>query len=154
MARSRLLLHHPARLVGVAVVTAVVLMVTVALYLASRPARTLDRATPEGTVQAYVTAVLDGDHATAVTYFAPGGRCDATDLDRIATPQSVRVDLVDSRISGETAQVRVTVTYDPGGGPFGGSWSEDHVFRLVRTSSGWLLSGIPWPLYDCEGGVR
>ena len=154
MTRTRTLLEHPARLLGVVVAAAVVAALAASLYAASRPPRTLDRSTPQGVVQAYVTAVLDGDHATAATFLDPDVGCAAVDLDRTFTPRSVRVDLVETQVSGDSARVRVSVTFDAGADPLSGSPGEDHVFRLVRTPSGWLLSGIPWPLYTCEGGPR
>jgi hypothetical protein len=38
--------------------------------------------------------------------------------------------------------------------PFGGSYSETQTFRLVKEDSGWKITGIPWPTYECGGEYK
>lgn len=134
-------------LVGVAVgVIAVGLLIVAGLAGTRVPSR--DPSTPEGVVQAYLTALLDGRTADAATRLDPAGPCAARDLDTVGMPDSVRVDLIDTRSSGTTAQVRIRIVQSTGD-PFGGTWSEERTIRLQRVDGGWRISGIPWPLGGC-----
>jgi hypothetical protein len=49
--------------------------------------------------------------------------------------------------------VQVELTMGGGDGPFGSGYRETATFQLTRAGSGWLLTGSPWPLFDCAGGV-
>lgn len=140
------------------VVGALVAIAAAAAFVASlRPAPTWDASTPQGTVQAYLSAVMDGDAAKAATYLDPGGDCDASDLDQVSVNVE-RVDLVSTSIDRDTARVQVAVAISTGL-PLGGTVTENHTFRLTRApgSAGspgrWLMVGTPWPLYTC-GGVK
>lgn len=117
----------------------------------NRPTRGWDRGSPEGVVQAYVSAVLDGDSVAAAAQLAPGSTCSATDLDRARLPQGTQVDLVGSELRGDRALVRVAVTPDPGLTPFEPQ-PDQLTFRLTRTAAGWRIDGVPWPLGTCTGG--
>lgn len=79
---------------------------------------------------------------------SPEGVCTVTDVDRAYIVDTARVLLVDSSTEGTTAEVRVRVEI-PSGSPLGDFMTEDHTFRLVNSNGTWLLTGIPWPLYDC-----
>jgi len=139
------------RPVVMALVALAVALVAIAVYAVTRPVKVWDRSTPAGTVQAYVTAVLDGDTVAAAGLFAADSPCAATDLDRAVVPGETRVDLIGTDVQGTQAQVRVRVVVDPGADPLGGG-GEERTFRLTRTGAGWRIDGIPWPLYDCSGG--
>lgn len=108
----------------------------------------LSRSTPAGAIQAYLKAVLSGKNAEAAKVFAVDSTCTVTDLDRVYMVDTARVQLISSSIDGKTAEVRVRVEA-PSPGPFGDFSTEDHTFRLINSGGTWLLTGIPWPLYDC-----
>lgn len=137
------------------VAVGLVALVAIVAYALTRPAKSWDRTTPEGTVQAYVTALLNGDTVTAASLLAADSPCSATDLDRTTVPRETAVDLVGTTVqttpTGKQAQVRVRVTFDAGAQPLGDS-GEERTFRLTMTGAGWRIDGIPWPLYDCSGG--
>ncbi|WP_088284267.1 hypothetical protein [Kineosporia sp. A_224] len=137
-------------LVPVVAVVGLVAVLAVVLFAVTRPAKVWDPATPQGVVQTYVTAVLAGDTVAAADLLAPGSPCAATDLDRTFLDRDTRVDLVGSTVQGTQAQVRVRVGVDPGADPLGDN-GEERTFRLTRTTSGWRIDGIPWPLYECTG---
>ncbi len=139
--------RHRFALVAAAVAVAVLAAV---LWAVTRPAPTWDRDTPQGTVQAYVTAVLDGDAAAATALLAPGSLCDAEDFDRSDVPRSSSVELAGTEDRGTTALVRIRVGADTGD-PLGGRPGEEHVLRLTRTDAGWRIDGTPWPLFECTG---
>jgi hypothetical protein len=148
-------IHHGSRRPLLAALAAlVVTLVAVTVYAITRPATLWDRSTPEGTVQAYVTAVLDGDTVAAAALLSTDSPCTAIDLDRTPRAPQTRVDLVGTTVqatAGVTlAQVRVRVVSDAVQ-PFGDG-GEDRTFRLTLTVAGWRIDGIPWPLYDCSGG--
>jgi hypothetical protein len=138
------------------VVGAMIVLATLVVALSTtRSTADYDPATPEGTVQAYVSAVVEGDYAEAAGLLAADSRCAVEDFDRIGTVGQVRVSLVNSQVAADTARVTVAVTTPAGGGPFDTSeYTEDHIFRLARSGQGWRISGIPWPLYTCGEEVK
>jgi hypothetical protein len=145
--------NTPNRVLAIVVVAIVGVAIVAVVFSATRPVKKLDLGTPAGTVQAYLTAVLDGKNDTAAGYLAPESSCDVQDLDRAFVIHSARVNLVDSQIVGDTALVRVKVEI-PSSGPFETYGTEDHSLRLIRVAGRWMLTGIPWPLYDCAVPVK
>jgi hypothetical protein len=138
-----------AAIVGLVLVAAIVALVVGA----TRPATTLDPATPEGTVQSYVSAVLDRDPESAAALLASGGPCGERSFDRTWAPESVRIDLVDSSITGDRAVVDIDITMS-GSGPLDNGWTERQTLRLVVEDGQWRITGVPWPLYECGGVTR
>ncbi len=51
-----------------------------------------------------------------------------------------------------TREVRVEIS-EGAGDPFGGGYSHEEVFRLVRSGGDWRLTGAPWPMGWCERSV-
>jgi hypothetical protein len=123
-------------------------VVIVSFLATTRSAVVLARTTPAGAVQVYLKAIFTGRNAEAAKIFSPESACTVTDLDRAYIANTARVLLLDSMTAGSTAEVRIREEI-PAGGPLGDSMTEDHTFRLAKSSSSWLLIGIPWPLYDC-----
>ena len=138
------------------VVGGMIVLAAVVLGLSTtRSTAEYDPSSPEGTVQAYVSAVVEGDYDEAGGLLAADSTCHVEDFDRIGTVDQVRVSLVDSQIETDTARVTVAVTTSAGGGPFDTSeYTENHILRLARSGQGWRISGIPWPLYTCGEGVK
>ena len=136
-----------------AIVVAIIAILAVVVVVgANRETEQLDRATPEGVVQEYLNAVIEGDFDAAAAKFDPAGSCKVDDLDKAYFDNDVRVTLINSSETSTGAVVRVQVEV-PSGAPLGGYYGEDHTFRLVKADTGWLISGIPWPMYEC-GGVN
>lgn len=129
---------------------AVALVATLAgVVIAQRSGPGYDPATPEGTVQAYLDAVLHGDADRAARLLAPGSPCAVADLDRAALPVDVRVTLREVRVTGDTARVDLDAALRSGD-LFGGTETfEQHVLRLARHDGTWLLTGEPWPAARC-----
>ena len=143
---------------GIVVGGLVAVAVAAVVFALMRPATTWDINTPQGTVQAYLSAVVHGDREKGARYLDPRSPCDVRDLDQVdgGSLRGVdRVDLAATTVEGDVARVEVTVAYT-GGGPVGPGVTEDHTFRLTRTTAGgtWLIAGTPWPLYSCGGGVK
>jgi hypothetical protein len=140
-----------SRVLGIVVVGLLVVAIAAVVYAATRPVTTWSSGTPEGTVQAYLTAVIDRDVDTAATYLDPDGDCDVDDFDQVWLPRTARAELVGTHVDGDVARVEVDVAVS-GGGPLDVPVPEAHTFRLTRsTGGGWLIAGTPWPLYDCRG---
>jgi hypothetical protein len=140
--------RRPTTVVGVAVSVLALVAIVVLVFAVGRDVSTFDEGTPEWTVQQYLTAAFDGDTDRAASFIEPAGECDADDLDRAYIQDNARIGLVESVVDGDRARVRVDVEF-PSGGPLGGVYSEEHTLRLVRSAGSWLLTGVPWPLFDC-----
>lgn len=129
--------------VGLAVIAAVV--------SANRTTPSPDLSTPEGVVQAYVVAVIDGDQEKMETFLDPSLGCEAP-FPFFSPPQAASLSLVSSRTSGSTATVVVEISQGQGGGPFlGDNYTHREDFSLVLRGDRWLISGNPWPVYQCKG---
>lgn len=138
----------PNRVLAI-IIGLIIIAVAILTFLSStKSAVVMDRATPAGSVQAYLKAVLVGKNAEAAKLLSPAGACTVTDIDRAYIADTARVLLVDSTTEGTSAEVRVRVEI-PSGSPLGDVMTEEHTFRLVNSGETWLITGIPWPLYDC-----
>lgn len=130
-----------------------VVMVIASIFVATRPVETLDPNSPAGVVQQYVQLVMDGDNDLAADYFADDTMCDAGDLDRAYINRDARIDLLDTTIDGSRARVRIALS-NPTDDIVRNTWTEERTMRLVRVSGKWLLTGIPWPLYECGAWLK
>lgn len=131
------------------VVALLVVLALVAVLVRGTARESLDPNTPEGVVQRYAQAVIDGDDATASQYLA--GRLDGCDYYERGTGK-LRLTFRSSTISGDSATVLVTVTTSYGGDLFGnGEYSYDEQFRLVSSGESWLISEAPYDFLTCSG---
>jgi hypothetical protein len=114
----------------------------------------LDESTPEGVVQRYSAAVIEGDEDAAIGYLAPelGDSCNRVGL---ASGEGVRVTHVSTTERDDTADVRVLIVTSYDGGLFGSSEYEEEVdFDLVKAGDRWLIESTPWQLAVCTGGLE
>ncbi len=122
----------------------VAVLLVVAAVLATRPPRSYDPSTPEGTVQIFLQALLDGDRERARELLAPD--LDERCVDDVATGESVRITLVSSEVEEDVATVEVRIVRSGGDPPFGGyEYSQDASYRLERTDTGWIITSAEWP---------
>ena len=142
-------MRRPTTVLVIATSVIVALAVVVLAFSLGRNVTEYDATTPEGVAQSYLTAAFDGDFDRAAGYIEADSDCDADDLDRAYIENSARISLVDTSIDGERARVRIAAEI-PSGGPLGGFYREEHTLRLVRIDDQWRLTGVPWPLYDCD----
>ncbi|MET1044270.1 MAG: hypothetical protein ABWX59_09155 [Microbacteriaceae bacterium] len=113
-----------------------------------------DENTPEGVVQRYSAAVIDGDEEAAAQYLSRGSDTTDAGCDPFADPttQDLRVTLVSTTERADTADVRVSIATMLDSGPFGpSSYETDDVFDLKRTNGAWLIVRAPWQLTVCPG---
>lgn len=128
----------------------IVILIGALVFVASRGENSrFEVGSPEATVQSYLRAMLDRDNYRALTFFEAETKCDSSDLDRQYLSPDLTVDLVDRSITGDRAQVKMRIRYADND-LFGG-WSEDRSIGLTRIGGMWKITGVPWPLYECDG---
>lgn len=145
-----------SRTVLIALLAGVVLVVVVALivvFARGGPSRYAED-TPEGVVQRYTQAVIDGDIQTALTHLVPAV---ADECER--TPPSAddsRVTWARTTERGGAVRVDVIVTTVYGSGPLGPSeYRSDEYFDLVEVDGVWRIDTAPWQFVVClNGGYR
>jgi len=134
-----------------AVVGVVVLLAGIAgVVAANRTAPTLDPSSPQGVVQQYLKAVLDGDYSAAAKLLSSTSGCTLSDVSSATVPPSARIVLRNTVVDGDTAVVTVDVTEGADSGPFGDS-GYTHTERITAERDGgvWKISGSSWLLYPC-----
>ena len=136
---------------AVAVLLAVVGVATV--FAVTRSPQHFEAGSPVATVQAYLSAIADQDPTAAGALLDPGGPCADSDVEMAYLPEQFRAVLVSQEVGDGTATVRVEIS-EGAGDPFGGGYSHEEVFRLVRTGGDWRVAGAPWPMGWCEGSVK
>lgn len=133
-----------------AAIAVVALIVVLAL---KEPVAELDKSTPEGAVQQYLGSITDRDFNQSLTFLEPETKCTVEDFDRAYIQDSLRIGLSDTSSTESTAVVTVSIQ-SSNGDPFGGTYTEDRNFRLIKTDDGWKITGIPWPTYECGGEYK
>ncbi len=134
-------------IVLIAVVAVVVIVALIAVFARSAPAQ-YDEGTPEGVVQRYSQAVVDGDVDTAIDYLVPeiADDCEQTS----AGTEDRRVTLLETTVRDDSARVEVLIATVYGSGPLGTSeYENEGVFELERTGGDWLISATPWEFVVC-----
>ncbi|MBG6239859.1 hypothetical protein IWX78_002849 [Mycetocola sp. CAN_C7] len=140
----------PARrtlLVLLSVLAVLVIIAFVAVFTRGEPAL-LDESTPEGVVQRYSAAVLDGDEDAAIEYLADDVQDECGTVENFAS-DDIRMTLVSTSLRDDSADVDVLITTG-GGGPFGSEYSYEESFRLVKAGEGWRVETAPWELAVCQ----
>ncbi|MET4639661.1 hypothetical protein [Mycetocola sp. 2940] len=139
---------RPARrnlIILVSVIAALVLVSLLVVFTRGE-AELLDESTPEGVVQRYSMAVLDGDDA-AVDYLASVVQEQCETVDNTVS-DDMRVTLIASDLRDESADVTVQISTHEGGA-FGSEYSYEEDFRLVREGGDWVIESAPWSLTVC-----
>jgi hypothetical protein len=140
--------------------TVAVLIALAALVVALRPQQAVFAPdTPEGTVQAYVAAVIDGDLALARSHFAADleARCPASVFgtrtrEALWWGTTERRDdwhvrlLETATLSDGRVRVRVRVERTGASPPFEvTSMTSEHAFVLVFEDGAWRIDAFDWP---------
>ncbi len=135
-----------------AVLVVVGLLVVIALVVVlvrSTVRESLDPSTPEGVVQRYAQAVIDGDDAAAAAYLT--GRSEDCGYYG-SDPANLRLTFDSTTISGNDATVRVSISSSYGGDPFSNyEYTYDDEFRLVKSGGAWLIETAPYEFLSCGG---
>ncbi len=110
-------------------------------------------ASPEAAAQAYVREVLEQDPSDAAGLLSSSSPCDEAALESAYVPADAFVTLVGVRVADARALVEVSVTAGSAS-LVPAEWSEEHILTLTREGGRWLLSGTPWPTWDCTKDSR
>ncbi len=137
------------RVLGI-VVAAIAVVALIVVLAVKEPTAELDKSSPEGTVQQYLSAITERDFSQAMSFLANDTKCTVDVFDRAYVQDSLRIGLSDVTSTASTSSVVVKIETS-NGDPFGGSYAETQTFRLVKEDSGWKITGIPWPTYECGG---
>jgi hypothetical protein len=139
-----------SRITLIALAAAVALVVVVALiavFARGGPAP-LDADTPEGVVQRYAQAVVDGDLETAEGYLVPELVESCERVSRGA--DDLRITLEETTERDDRARVEVLVVTVYGSGPLGpDEYESEEAFDLVRVDGEWRIETAPWDLTVC-----
>ncbi len=139
----------PARRTLIAILASIAVVVIIALivvFTRGTPAL-LDESTPEGVVQRYSVAVIDGDDEAALGYLSDDAKEKCGRVDN-TVDSGIRVTLDSTVLRGDSANVTVLISrYD--GGPFGSEYSYEETFRLVKDGDSWRVETAPWELTLC-----
>lgn len=135
------------RILGILLAAAVAAAV-VTVLLAVRTTTELPDGSPEAAVQEYVQAVIDDDQEAVVALLSPESDCTPEDIDNAWVDEDVRVTLEEVHVSGGTARVEVRIAHGSSG-LFPDEWTEEQDFRLEQVDGAWLITGQPWPYYEC-----
>ena len=130
----------------------VAVLLAVATVLNLTGTSDLDPDSPEGVVQLFVNAALDGDEEEALGFLTPELRdaCEAELFQPHFSEQTARVALIERRLDGDIAHIEVRVTegsydlfdsYD---------YSHDESFTLTLSAEGWRVTEQTWPWYECS----
>lgn len=138
------------RILAIVVIVSLILISLSTFLTISREEKVFSPTSPEGVVQLYLRAVIDGKNDQAASYFVAGSECDSSDLDRAYISETIRVNLVSTTFEGESAYVKIDANTGSNG-PFDDGYTEPHTYRLKKELGNWRIEGIPWPLWDCGG---
>jgi hypothetical protein len=140
------------RVLGI-VVAAIAIIAVIVVLAVKEPTAELDEGSPEAAVQQYLSSITERDFSQAMVSLASDSKCTLQDLDRAYIQDSLRIGLSDISSTDSTASVTVKIEVS-NGDPFGSTYSETQTFRLMKDDSGWKLTGIPWPMYECGGEYK
>jgi hypothetical protein len=135
------------------VLAAIAVVAVIVVLSVNEPVAQLDKDSPEGAVQQYLGAITDKDFSQAMDYLASDSKCTIQDFERAYIQDSLRIGLSDLTTTANTASVTVKIETSSGD-PFGGTYSETQTFTLTKEESGWKVTGIPWPTYECGGEYK
>lgn len=135
-------------------VIAVLVIVSLVVVFTRGEAELLDESTPEGVVQRYSMAVVDGDDEAAADFLSDRARDDCGTIES-PTTSDLRVTLISTDIRDDSADVRVQISRHEGGA-FGSEYSYEEDFRLVQDGGDWLIESVPWELTVClmDGDIK
>lgn len=124
-------------------------VVLVVIGLARGPAE-FGPSTPEGTIQLYIDALVDGDFVTAAAFWADDGCIPVSTVPSRGAPD-ISASLVSVEGNDIEANVVIRIT-ESSQDPLGGLVEYDEWFNMIRRDSSWKIRQPSWPYYDiaCE----
>lgn len=139
-------MKHQNRVVGVIAGLVVLLAVIAAVLSETRRPDLPDPGTPAAVVLDYLDAIVTGDAERAAALLDPELDCTAEQVAGSRTAGGLRATVLSTDTDGSKSVVQVQIDET---GELLDSWSHNERFQLRRTGSSWLLTGNPWPVYEC-----
>lgn len=136
----------PNIVLAVVAVLVVGLAVVAALVSSGRERPTLDDATPEGVVQLYASALFNDDVTAAEQYLDPAIDC-GDFLGDFFISDTSRIAVLETEVDQDTARVELRIEEGSG---LDGTWTHRENFSLRRDVGTWLITGDPWPFFECK----
>lgn len=129
---------------------AVVALVVIGL---NRSPDQFDPASPEGTVQSYVAALVAGDFESAATFWAEDD-CLPASIEPTEGAPDISATLVSVDENDAEATVVIGITNNASD-PLNGIYEYQEWFTLVKDEGGWKIRQPSWPYYDqvCEASA-
>ena len=128
---------------------AVGVLVAVAVAFTFIRSPQLDPATPEGVVQRYLQAVIEGRRAEARSYLSDRlqRECDSR-FPRHLSHDAYRIEWMETVVDGSGAEVEVLVAEHRG--IFDSYHEFDAFFSLQLSGAEWRITDQEWPWYGCS----
>lgn len=130
-------------------ITIVVLVAVAVAFTFVRSPR-LDPATPEGVVQSYLEAVVEGRRADARSYLSERLQRDCDPgFPRHVAQEAYRIEWIDTVVDGPEARVEVLVA-EQDLGIFDSYYDFYTSFTLRSVGDAWRITDQEWPWYSCS----
>ena len=130
----------------------VALLLVAGILNATREVEPLDPATPEGVVQLFMNAVLDGNEFETKQYLSADfqDECEFNNNFRRGEGSFVEANLVDITVrADDRAEVEVKITEGSYGLFESYDYSHREQFLLEKSNGDWLITDLTWPWWDC-----
>lgn len=126
------------------------LLLVAAVVLSFVKSPQLDPDSPEGVVQRYLQAVVEGRRSLARSYLSDRLQDDCDwEFPRHLSRDAYRIEWVDTVVDGSEVRVDVLVAEDDLG--VFGSYHEFYAgFTLQDSADGWRITDQEWPWYGCS----
>lgn len=142
-------LSSDARIIMWSVITVIVLVAAAVGFTFVRGPM-LDPSTPEGVVQHYLQAVVEGRRSDARSYLSDRlqRECES-EMPRYRSRDAYRIEWIETVVEGSTATVETSVAQqDPW--IFGTYYEFYTSFTLELGEGGWRITDQEWPWYGCS----
>lgn len=139
---------------AILILIAVLVVVAVVVVFTRGAPKQLDTSTPEGVVQQYANAVIDGDGSTSAALLSPAWIKECAEMGYSQNDTSgLRLTHISTTVHDSSATVRVFMRVSMGAGAFGdSSYESEDSFTLVKIDGDWLIRSAPWEFTTCPIG--
>ncbi|MCW4384976.1 hypothetical protein OH146_04225 [Salinibacterium sp. SYSU T00001] len=131
-------------------IIALLVVLAIAAVLLRGGEDSLEPGSPEGVVQEFASAMIDGDRERARALVSDEAFDDCGGFGGPLPEPGTRVTLRGVSTGESSASVRVGISTGSSGDVFGGSYEESGEFVLVRDGSQWQVSQTPWRFDLCS----
>ena len=130
-------------------VLGVIVVVALVMVGLNRAPAEFDPDSPEGTVQLYIEALVEGDFDTASSLWAQQGCLPESGVPTMSTNVAAALLGVEVNDSEGTVRVRLSETSNDS---LVGIYEHEEWFYMVREDDQWRIQQPSWPYYDqlCE----